>query len=239
MKKNLLAVALLSVTATGAMAQSAFEGAYGQLGIGYGNVSPSVSNVTISGSAGGTTLTNFPLSSSVGNSNDFTGTATIGYNFGVTKDFLLGIGAEYSPFASSSSNVTANYGPDGSGAWYRATTTFKIENSYNIFLSPAIVIDKDKLAYAKVGYTGASANTAGQTVNLNGYSLGLGYKQIISGGWYGFGEVNYAAYGNQNLSTSYNSVVTVGGTTYNVPTTAKATVSANTMNVLVGVGYKF
>ena len=239
MKKKLLVVALLSAAATGAMAQSAFEGAYGQLGIGYGNVSPSVSNVTVSGSAGGTTLTNFPLSSSVGNSNDFTGTATIGYNFGVAKDFLLGIGAEYSPLASGSSNVNANYGPDSAGAWYRASTTFKIENSYNIFLTPAIAIDKDKLAYAKVGYTGASAKAAGQTVNLTGYSLGLGYKQIISGGWYGFGEVNYAAYGNQNLSTSYNSVVTVGGTTYNVPTTAKATVSANTMNVLVGVGYKF
>jgi hypothetical protein len=242
MKKltSLLALAGIAIlSSTHANAQSSFEGAFGQIGIGYGNVSPSVSNVTVSGSAGGTTITNYPLSSSVGNSNDFTGTATIGYNFGVAKDFLLGIGAEYSPFASGSSNVNANYGPDGSGAWYRATTTFKIENSYNIFLSPAIVIDKDKLLYAKVGYTGASANTAGQTLSLNGYSLGLGYKQIISGSWYGFGEVNYASYGNQNLSTSYNSTVTVGGSTYNVPTTAKATVSANTMNVLVGVGYKF
>jgi outer membrane immunogenic protein len=242
MKKiaGLLAVAgVASLASMQVNAQSSFEGAYGQLGIGFQSVSPSVSNVSISGSAGGTTLTNFPLSSSVGSSNNFTGTATLGYNFGVTKDFLLGIGAEYSPFASTSSNVTANYGPDSSGAWYRATSSFQIENSYNIFLSPAIAIDKDKLAYAKIGYTGASAKTAAQTVNLNGYSLGLGYKQMISGGWYGFGEVNYAAYGNQNISSNYNSVVIVGGTTYNVPTTAKATVSANTMNVLVGVGYKF
>jgi len=238
MKKLLVAAIAAGLVGT-VNAQSAFEGGFGQLGIGYQNVSPSVSNVTISGSAGGTTLTNFPLSSSVGSSSDFTGTATIGYNFGISKDFLLGIGAEYSPLASNSSNVTANYGPDSAGAGYRATTTFKIENSYNIFISPGIVIDKDKLAYAKVGYTGASAKTAGQTLNLNGYSLGLGYKQMISGGWYGFGEVNYASYGNQNLSTSYNSVVTVGGTNYNVPTTAKATVSANTMNVIVGVGYRF
>jgi hypothetical protein len=66
--------------------------------------------------------------------------------------------------------------------------------------------------------------------------LGLGYKQIISGGWYGFGEVNYASYGNKTVSTSYNStVVNVGS----VPTTATSTISANTMNVLLGVGYKF
>lgn len=239
MNKKIIVAILCSASATGVMAQSAFEGAYGQLGIGYQNVSPSISNVTISGSAGGTTLTNFPLASSIGSSNNFTGTATLGYNFAVSKEFLLGIGAEYSPLASNSSNVSANYGPDANGAWYRASSTFKIENSYNIFISPAIAIDKDKLAYAKVGYTGANAKGAGQSINFTGYSLGLGYKQIISGGWYGFGEVNYASYGNQNISTNYNSVVTVGGTTYNVPTTAKATVSANTMNLLVGVGYRF
>lgn len=238
-KITMITAGLVGISVTTAQAQSQFDGAYGQLGIGYQNVSPSVSNVTVSGSAGGATLTNFPLSSSVGNSNDFTGTATLGYNFGLTKDFLLGIGAEYSPLASGNSNISANYGPDANGAWYRASTTFKIENSYNIFLSPAFAIDKDKLVYAKIGYTGANAKTANQSVNLHGYSLGLGYKQIISGGWYGFGEVNYASYGNQNLSTNYNSVVTVGGTTYNVPTTAKATVSANTMNAIVGVGYKF
>lgn len=239
MKKKLLVASLFAFTGTAAMAQSAFEGAYGQLGIGYQNVSPSVSNVTVSGSGGGVTLNNFPLSSTVENSNNFTGTATLGYNFALSKDFLLGIGAEYSPLASNSSNLTANYGPDADGAWYRASTTFKIENSYNIFLSPAIAIDKDKLAYAKVGYTGANAKTAGQSLNLNGYSLGLGYKQMISGGWYGFGEFNYASYGNKDLSTSYNSVVTVNGSTINVPTTAKATVSANSYNFLVGVGYRF
>lgn len=237
MNKKLLVAALLTVAGSGVMAQSAFEGAYGQVGIGYQNVSPSVSDVRVS--APSVSISNFPLSSSVGSSNDFTGTATIGYNFAVNKDFLLGLGAEYSPLASQGANVNANYGPDSAGAWYRASTTFKIENSYNIFLSPAIAIDKDKLAYAKVGYSGANANTAGQSVSLSGYSVGLGYKQIIAGGWYGFGEVNYASYGTKNISTSYNSTVTIGGTTTSVPTTANATVSANTMNVLLGVGYKF
>jgi hypothetical protein len=233
-QKTLIAVGLTAISATAVNAQSAFEGAYGQVGIGYQNVTPSISNVKVSLPSLG--INNAPLSSSIGSSNDFTGTVTAGYNFGVTKDFLLGLGVEYSPLASQSSNINANYGPDANGYYYRATSDFKIENSYNIFLSPAIAIDKDKLAYLKVGYTGANANGAGQSISLSGYSLGLGYKQIISGGWYGFGEVNYASYGNKTVSTSYNSTIVGIGS---VPTTATSTISANTMNVLLGVGYKF
>lgn len=235
MKKLIVAAGtLLTITATGTFAQSAFDGAYGQLGIGYQNVSPSISNA--SGSIPSLGANNIPLSSSIGNSNDFTGTVTAGYNFGVTKTFLLGLGVEYSPLASQSSNLNVSYGPDRVGTSYIASSNFKMNNSYNIFLSPALAIDKDKLAYLKVGYTGASATAAGQSISLSGYSLGLGYKQIISGGWYGFGEVNYASYGNQNVSTSYRSTWNGVGS---YPTTASANISANTTNVLVGVGYKF
>jgi outer membrane immunogenic protein len=240
MKKILIAVcASASFVSLSATAQSAFEGAYGQIGVGYQTVSPSVSDVRISGAAGGITLNNFPLSSSTGTTGDFGGTATLGYNFKINDQFLLGIGAEFSPFASSNSNINANYGPDSDGSFYRANTTFKLENSYNIFLSPGLVVDKDKLLYAKVGFTGANAKGANQNINLTGYSLGLGYKQVISGGWYGFGELNYASYGKENIKTNYNSLVNVGGTLYNAPTTATAKVGANTFNVLVGVGYRF
>lgn len=229
----LLAAGVVGFSA-GAQAQSQFEGAYGQLGIGYQNVSPSISDVKVSLPSLG--INNAPLSSSIGNSNDFTGTVTAGYNFAVTKEFLLGLGVEYSPLASQTSNISANYGPDANGVFYRASSDFKIENSYNIFLSPAIAIDKDKLAYFKVGYTGANAKGAGQSISLSGYSLGLGYKQMIAGGWYGFGEVNYASYGNKNVTSNYNSAIIGVGS---VPTTATSTISANTTNVLVGVGYKF
>jgi len=237
MKKIQLAMitaGMIGISATAVNAQSQFEGAYGQLGIGYQGVTPSISDVRVSLPSLG--INNAPISSSVGSSSNFTGVVTAGYNFSVTKEFLLGIGIDYSPLASSTSNITANYGPDANGTFYRATSDFKIENSYNIFLSPGIAIDKDKLAYAKIGYSGANANGAGQSISLSGYSLGLGYKQIIKGGWYGFGEVNYASYGNKNVTSSYNSTIIGVGS---VPTTATSTISANTMNVLVGVGYKF
>lgn len=197
-----------------AIAQSAFEGAYGQIGIGYESASPSFSGGVVPTAAGPR-----PYSVSASNANSFAGTVTLGYNFAVTNTFLLGIGAEYSPIAGQKANYTLTVPGVGS-----ATDQYNKQNSYNIFLSPGFAIDKDKLAYAKVGYTGTSIKAAsdGSTTNYTGYSLGLGYKQIINGGLYGFLEGNYASYGNQNVS---------GGLT--------GTSNVNATNILVGLGYKF
>jgi outer membrane immunogenic protein len=219
MKIKLLVAAAATVVISSAMAQSAFEGAYGQLGVGYESVNPSFSNGTVT--SGDATGTGYTVSSSNGNS--FIGNVGIGAYFPVDKTFLLGVGAEYSPFAGSSTNYTISL-PAYS---YSETGSWKKKNSYNIFLSPAIAIDKDKLAYAKVGYTGMSTQSTAadgtqNTTNYTGYSLGLGYKQMVSGSIYAFGEVNYAAYGSKSIGSD-------------VSGTAKPT----TMNALVGVGYKF
>jgi opacity protein-like surface antigen len=211
MKRKLLVAALLTVVGTGAIAQSAFEGFYGQVGIGYESVTPSFTGGSVSG---------YNYSASGNNSNSFAGTVGIGFNVAVTPTFLLGLGAEYSPIAGDKANYTLTVPGVGSG-----TSQYNKKNSYNIFVSPSIAIDKDKLAYAKVGYTGATVDyscSGCSSDNLTGYSLGLGYKQIISGGLYGFGEVNYSKYGNVNVG---------GGAT--------GSFSASATNVLAGLGYKF
>ena len=226
MKRKLLVAALFAVAGTSAMAQSAFDGAYGQVGIGYSSASPSTSNATqtVSGST-----VNRSFSSST--SSDFTGTVTVGYMGTVSNGLLLGIGAEYSPLPGSSTNTTAS-----GGGYTTSNLTYKVQNGYNIFLSPAIAIDKDKLAYAKVGYAGTQvkvdipgANSI--TTNYTGYSLGLGYKQIIQGGLYGFAEGNYFSYGNQTVNSS--------GTTSGTAWTTSQTSNVNAYNLLVGVGYRF
>ena len=211
MKKNLLIAALLSSSATGAMAQSAFEGFYGQLGIGYESTSVSFTGGTVLGRG---------YSASANNSNSFTGTVSAGAYFAVTPSFLLGVGAEYSPIPGSKANATVSV----PSVPVSATTTYNKKDSYNLFISPALVIDKDKLAYAKVGFTGVNIQSGSTNENSSytGYSLGLGYKQIINGGLYGFGEINYAAYGSQSDGSGFS------GT--NKPTAT---------NFLVGVGYKF
>lgn len=200
MKIKLLVAAAATIMASSAMAQSAFEGAYGQLGIGYQSSKPKTNSSEES------------YSSTTG----FASVIAAGYNFQVTKDFLLGIGAEYSFLPTSQANLTDT--DDG----MTLTEKYKNQNTYNIFLSPGIVISKDSLAYAKVGYTGTSYKneSEGITDNLQGYSLGLGYKQIIRGGLYGFAEGNYFSYNNKTTACGNK-------------------LSGNSMNLLVGVGYKF
>jgi len=217
MKKLLVAAAVTGLVGT-VNAQSAFEGFYGQLGIGYESVDQGFSNGTMtSGTQSGRAYT---FSSS--NANSFTGNVGIGAYFPVTKTFLLGAGAEYSPLAGSSTNSTFSI----PAASYSTTNPWKKKDSYNIFLSPAIAVDKDKLAYAKVGFTGMSIQSTVDgsqvTDNYTGYSLGLGYKQMVSGSIYAFGEINYATYGSKKQGDE------LSGT--NKP---------STMNAMVGVGYKF
>ena len=206
----LLAIALATL-ASPSFAQSVFEGFYGQVGIGYENSTPSYSGGTLNNSA-------YSYSLSGGTTNSFAATATIGYYFPVTGSFLLGIGAEYSPLSGTSSNATVTV----PALKYSESQSIKKGDSYNLFISPAYAIDKEKLAYAKAGYSSANYEIGGGNDTYNGYSLGLGYRQIIQGSWYGFAEVNYFSYGNQNVATN-----------------ASGTASFKVTNALVGVGYKF
>jgi hypothetical protein len=209
-KSLIVGIGFISLTAS-SFAQSVFEGFYGQVGIGYENSTPSYSGGTLNNSA-------YSYGISGGTTNSFAATATIGYYFPVTGNFLLGIGAEYSPLSGTSSNATVTI----PALKYSESQSIKKGNSYNLFISPAYAIDKEKLAYAKVGYSSANYEIGGDNDTYNGYSLGLGYRQIIQGSWYGFAEVNYMSYGNQNVATN-----------------ASGTASFKVTNALVGVGYKF
>lgn len=224
MKKNLLIATLLSVAATGSMAQSAFEGAYGQLGVGYDQNSVS----SASGRANGVAVT-YPST----NAGSFSGVVGLGYNFSVAKDFLLGIGADYGVVPSTKTNGTNTSGTLGS----------TISNRYNIFVTPGYALAKDKLAYLKAGYssqnvkiteqTASTPATNGQTMgqgNANGYVLGLGYKQMVASGFYGFGEANYYSYSGAQFANTTMSDGTV---------TSAYSPKSSAYQFLVGVGYKF
>ena len=71
---------------------------------------------------------------------------------------------------------------------------------------------------------------------MGGTSLGFGYKQIISAGFYGFAEYNYVNYGSLNRSLSGNLKTPVN---VSVPATLNSTVTATSTNLLFGLGYQF
>ena len=222
----LLAIALTTL-ATSSFAQSKFEGFYGQIAVGYESISPTLTNTPIAVSGTSSTI---PLATSISSTSGATGNVALGYTASVTKDFTLAIGAEYYPFNSQSGNYSSK-AKGGNGT----SGTYQNQNVYNIYLAPGMNVGTDGLAYFKVGYANnsfkSSSGSVSQTQNLNGYSLGLGYKQFFAGNWYGFGEANYFSYNNVTETTN----VKVGS--YNLR--FSDTVGMNVYNFLVGVGYKF
>jgi len=233
MKKTLLTSSIAVATllgSTSAIGQSKFEGFYGQVGVGYYLTNPTLKNSSLTSPGG----TNYPYSTTIDSTNSFNGQISAGYTFNLDKQFTLGLGVDWQPFASQEGNYSQT-----NSSLSPATTTgkWKVNNAYNIYLAPGIALTPDSLAYLKVGYAASQNKTtpsggASFTTNYSGYLVGLGYKQLISKGFYGFGEVNYTSFGNQ---TTNGSGPWGGGGTYT--TTSQS--NANSFNAIVGVGYKF
>ena len=204
---------------------SVLDGFYGQIGIGMSSATPSFNNDNTQ--AAGTRYAYTP--GNINTANGFTGTATAGYNYLVRDGFILGGGIEYSPITGHGTNYTLVSPSLGSA--YTRNGTVKLQNNYNIFISPSVAVSEDGWLYTKLGFTGGQVQLDSSTKNMTGYSLGLGYKQFIEDGWYGFGEANYFNYGSQ----SFNSSGVSGGTQY----TFSGNYALSSYNLLVGVGYQF
>jgi outer membrane immunogenic protein len=207
-------IALASTLPMPAMAQSAFKGFYGQVGVGFEN-----DDLVFSGG----TVRNVAYTVPVDDKSQYFGAAlSAGGYFATTPKFLVGAGVDYSPF----SGVNTPYALAVPSAGVTIDGTYQKKSSYNLFLSPAYAVDKDKLVYSKVGYTSVDIQStvakASETATYNGYSLGLGYKQIITGGLFGFAEGNYASYSSKADGEGYSG--------NHQPTS---------YNLLVGVGFKF
>lgn len=248
MKKKLLVIAAASIFVSPVMAQSAFQGFYGQIATGYESNSLSNGNLTSSDSYG--------KESWSASSQTFGGAPLVlglGYNFSVAPKWLLGIGADYSvlPQTSSTYSVTNPTAGTNAGGVVSGNST-KVSNRFNIFVTPGYEIDKDKLVYLKAGYSSMSitqnpptsytdlgdANNSSsiggfgsQSKTVSGYVVGLGYKQIITGGIYGFAEANYMSYGKPSFTSTQSRT--------DNPTTITSNPSINSYQLLVGVGYRF
>ncbi len=230
---KLLAVSLLGISSS-VFAQSAFQGFYGQIATGYEN--NTVSNLNFTDSTGDNE-SHYASNQSFGGAPLVIG---VGYNYSVAPKWLMGIGVDYSAISQKSSPYTQTV-CDGGCTVFWGGSTIEVKNRFNVYVAPGYAIDKDKLAYFKVGYSmvnatlnsptayshsggSGSMTSVSQSNNLNGFILGGGYKQIITGGLYGFAEVNYMSYGKK---------------TYNNGSNTSVSPSLSSYQGLIGIGYKF
>jgi len=229
--KILITLFLAYCMSTVAFAQSQFIGAYGQISTGYEN--NTVSSATLTGTNyGSTPNTSNTVSTSTGSAPLVFG---LGYVFPVQDKFTLGLGVDY--YALTQETSPAAF-------YYRGISTatynykFTISNRFNIFITPGYSLDQDKLVYAKLGYSSQNVqysqtnccSSPSNKAQVSGYVLGLGYKQFITAGLYGFAEANYYSYASPNLSSTYTDAG--GGTVSSNP-------NVSAYNFLLGLGYRF
>ncbi len=248
---SLFTIALFTAI-TSASAQSRFEGFYGQIGTGYEKNNVSGLSTPLSISGGGASV---PLGTLSAPNQSFGGVplvAGIGYLQSIAPKWLIGFGGDFSFLSQESSAI--NFAPtDGIlkdlGLGFGGSK-IKTSNQFNLYLTPSYEIDKDKLIFLKAGYSSVKVDvsapnsitasglsspisgTVGRSKTLSGYILGLGYKQFITEGFYGFAEANYMTYNKANFGAT-NSI----GGFLNINTSTNSGLS--TYQFLVGVGYKF
>ncbi len=223
-----LLASLLSFNAYADSPLNPWVGAYGQVGlIGYESYIPKSTSGTTS--IGNYT---FPNTATANHANGPAANIGIGYNFGISENYILGIGAALYPGHSRSVGTTlVTTLPSGTSVKYG---TYDVSNIFSFSLLPGYVIDQTRLVYAKIGYAGSTlnANSSGnypqQSTRVNGTVYGLGYKQLITESIYLFGEGNYAVNRAKAVTVLTDSGATV-----------KSTADATGYDFVFGVGYHF
>lgn len=231
MSKLFIMVLVLSLGGASAFAQSAFKGFYATAGVGMETFMPSADDVTL-------TIKNGPFAGAYNRTStyprtlDFTGTLTVGSMSAITDKFLLGIGVEFEPIAAGTDTVQT---VGAAGNVTKSTYTQKFH--FNFFLTPAYALEENKLVYGKIGYSQSHSDVDFDSEQspvhvAEGLVLGAGYRQIVTGGLFFFGEANYYHY----LPTDYTvSSLNSDGVVF----VSDQKISSKGFSAYVGLGYTF
>ena len=102
------------------------------------------------------------------------------YNFSIDEKYLLGIGFDYNlnDIDVGTSKVT-NHGAGGITADWNE---YELKDLFSVYIKPQLVIDEDKLIYAKLGYVSAdlsinkanSEYVSSSNESMHGYTVGAG-----------------------------------------------------------------
>ena len=149
------------------------------------------------------------------------------YTWAMSDSNSLGLSIERNFIKSAGG--TSNFYYSGS---YVGGLSAVVDNSYQISILPGFLIDKNSLAYGKLGYYSAgltvSDSSDSYSFTQTGYSFGAGVKTLfrapsVGNNFYVFGEANY------RMPNSLGQ--TLDGATTNI--------KLGGMNVLVGLGMNF
>jgi len=203
MKKFLLPVIVMAAAfaASSVQAQSKpFEGFGAYASTGYNQYTAEVSGSSVSGIT-------FDSANPAG------GAFNIGldYTWAFGDDKRLGLAADSNLVSSSESTAAYNYNGSAEGSY-----TIKVKNYYQVSVNPGFLIQKDALAYAKLGYYSATLSiTGGNDYTQDGFLFGGGIKKMVANNWYVFGEFNARSGISANKTVSNSSGTTadikVGG----------------------------
>ena len=161
------------------------------------------------------------------------------YNFSIDEKYLLGIGFDYNlnDIDVGTSKLT-NHNPGGITADWNE---YELKDLFSVYIKPQLVIDEDKLIYAKLGYVSAdlsinkanSEYVSSSNESMHGYTVGAGYKQAFSQSFFGFFEVNYTQFAEESALANYAN--SCGCYDYNL----SSDVDIDFYAAKVGIGYQF
>jgi len=205
---------------SGAQAQSRsnFDGLFTDIGLGYRDANAATtSTLTLNGSQ-------IPSTLNLGQPSSTVGVLTVGYNFPLSSKFELGVGANISPGSGQAQQIQVK----------ALNQTISLPGNkplynYGLFLTPGLVI-ADGLLYLKAGIQ-TQVNNNNINPNFDGHLFGLGYKQLIYGTIYLFGEVDYISY--QTQTTTKTLILPVGAINASVTTRPQGA------RYLIGLGINF
>jgi hypothetical protein len=161
--------------------------------------------------------------------NNFILGADINYGFAIGNNFVIGLGATYDFSKTKNGEETTTFTSEDATADVNYSNELK--DHYSLYIQPTYVINKDSAMFAKLGrhfakYTFTGAIPAvpivvSESLNIEGWGYGLGFKNFLSDNLFVQGEV---------VVVDYRENKVFDGIILTKPETTIATIS---------VGYKF
>ena len=160
----------------------------------------------------------------------------LSYNFPINDKFLVGLGFDYYLDDIEMGTEIVTNTDAGNIDW----STYELEDMYSLYLKPQYVISQNKLAYIKLAYVAADLAPTNQDEefvsisdeDMNGFSAGIGYKQLFGESFYAYAEANYIKFEDEHVTGHFID---------NTPSSyaVRKEVDADAFNFKVGIGYQF